>query len=78
MLSRCLLICARWVSLICILVIGSNVVAQDAPTVPSVPEIKPPTATANPSSIPGSATSPLSPGDLIDYSVFGVPEMTQR
>jgi polysaccharide export outer membrane protein len=23
-------------------------------------------------------TSPLSPGDLIDYSVYGVPEMTQR
>jgi polysaccharide export outer membrane protein len=29
-------------------------------------------------SIPGANMSPLSPGDLIDYSVYGVPEMTQR
>jgi polysaccharide export outer membrane protein len=32
----------------------------------------------NPGSIPGSIMGPLSPGDLIDYSVYGVPEMTQR
>ncbi len=29
-------------------------------------------------SIPGSIMGPLSAGDLIDYSVYGVPEMTQR
>jgi polysaccharide export outer membrane protein len=28
--------------------------------------------------IPGSLMSPLAPGDLIDYSVYGVPEMSQR
>ncbi len=78
MLNRHLLICARWVSFFCVIVIGSSLLAQDAPAVPAVPQISTPTATANPSTIPGSATSPLSPGDLIDYTVFGVPEMTQR
>jgi polysaccharide export outer membrane protein len=29
-------------------------------------------------SIPGAIMAPLSAGDLIDYSVYGVPEMTQR
>ncbi len=36
-------------------------------------------ATGTPSgSIPGGTMSPLSPGDLIDFSVYGVPEMSQR
>ena len=29
-------------------------------------------------SIPGPSTSPLTPGDVIDISVFGVPELSQR
>ncbi|HEU5403921.1 MAG TPA: polysaccharide biosynthesis/export family protein [Terriglobales bacterium] len=37
-----------------------------------------PSAPAAASSIPGSIMGPLSAGDLIDYSVYGVPEMTQR
>lgn len=29
-------------------------------------------------SIPGPSTSPLTPGDVVEFSVYGVPEMTQR
>lgn len=29
-------------------------------------------------SIPGPSTGPLTPGDVIEFSVYGVPEMTQR
>jgi protein involved in polysaccharide export with SLBB domain len=47
---------------------------QESAPAPALPQIS-----SNASnSIPGSNTSPLSAGDLIDYSVYGVPEMTQR
>lgn len=60
--------------------------AQEAtPPVPTgqsaVPAIPPAASTASPtlsSSIPGPMMSPLSPGDVIEFSVYGVPEMTQR
>ena len=47
---------------------------QESATGRELPQI--PSSASN--SIPGSNTSPLSAGDLIDYSVYGVPEMTQR
>lgn len=40
---------------------------------PSVPQSSGPI-----SAVPGPMMSPLAAGDLIDYSVYGVPEMTQR
>lgn len=48
--------------------------AQD--TIPALPA---PTPTAPPAQgIPGALTGPLCPGDMIEFSVYGVPEMTQR
>lgn len=47
---------------------------QESAAAPVAPQM----SSSASNSIPGANTSPLSPGDLIDYSVYGVPEMTQR
>ena len=47
---------------------------QESAPAPALPQI----SSSASNSIPGANTSPLSPGDVIDYSVYGVPEMTQR
>ena len=64
---------------------GGDTLAQEAappvPTGQSPAAIQPaPSPTSNPisGSIPGPLVSPLSPGDVIDFSVYGVPEMAQR
>jgi polysaccharide biosynthesis/export protein len=67
--------------LLIFLAMGIGVFAQE---MPNTPQIQSPTSPAqypssgSSNSIPGTLMSPLSPGDLIDYSVYGVPEMTQR
>jgi polysaccharide export outer membrane protein len=48
--------------------------AQD--TAPAIPASAPAAVSAQ--GIPGALTGPLCPGDLIEFSVYGVPEMTQR
>jgi polysaccharide biosynthesis/export protein len=64
------------------LALGLVALAQEPATSDSSPEQAPPSASqpasGAPSSIPGAMMSPLSAGDLIDYSVYGVPEMAQR
>ena len=69
-----------------VLMMGVVAFAQETSTPENLPE--PPGSQATPrenlppsapaTNIPGVLTSPLSAGDLIDYSVYGVPEMTQR
>lgn len=67
--------------LVCLLGLAS---AQEAvPPVPTgqSPTVSSPTAPtlASPTvGIPGAAMGPLSPGDVIEFAVYGVPEMTQR
>ncbi len=69
---------------ILLLSFGGRAYSQDAaPPVPraqspaissqSVPNLASPTL-----GIPGALTGPLSPGDVIEFAVYGVPEMTQR
>ena len=76
---KCLVIlCAAF------LLVGDAEAQEATPPVPagqSPAPIQPATAsTASPmpGSIPGPMVSPLSPGDVIEFSVYGVPEMTQR
>jgi polysaccharide biosynthesis/export protein len=59
---------------------GAIAAQESTPAVPSGQIASPAVVTAaSPSgSIPGPSTSPLTPGDVIDIAVFGVPEMTQR
>jgi len=67
--------------LLAVLVIGIGVFAQETPSAAPVQLPSHPQAVSSgglSSTIPGSMISPLSPGDVIDYSVYGVPEMTQR
>jgi polysaccharide export outer membrane protein len=67
--------------IISLLAIG--VFAQETSGAPPVQLPPPPqqssaSSSSATNSIPGSLMSPLAPGDLIDYSVYGVPEMSQR
>lgn len=67
--------------LLLLLLPGVIAFGQDtaSPSTSAVPATAPESSgAAIASSIPGSIMSPLSAGDLIDYSVYGVPEMTQR
>jgi polysaccharide biosynthesis/export protein len=61
----------------CVFAFAQDQAAPDAsPAPPATAQIL--GATGTPGSIPGAIMGPLSAGDLIDYSVYGVPEMTQR
>ncbi len=59
------------------LMLGLVAFAQD-PASPDVATAPMSSSPATASTIPGSIMGPLSAGDLIEYSVYGVPEMTQR
>src|SRR5512146_1456552 len=69
-----------------VLMTGVVAIAQETSTPENLPEQStsqvaprevPPSSTPA-TTIPGVLTSPISAGDIIDYSVYGVPEMTQR
>src|SRR5512135_2660135 len=62
------------------LIVGVAAVAQEStsPDTSAEPSAAPTSSAATTGSIPGAIMGPLSGGDLIDYSVYGVPEMTQR
>jgi len=60
--------------------LGVAALSQE-PTSSDISEPSAATTSSSPaiaSTIPGSIMGPLSAGDIIDYSVYGVPEMTQR
>lgn len=71
---------ASWLAACLLLSLPVVAPAQETPQVPALPtpSVNSRMPVNSPNSIPGPIMSPLSPGDLIDYSVYGVPEMTQR
>src|SRR6185369_17942759 len=59
-------------------IVASAQETSQVPALPASPSINTSMPVNGANSIPGPIMSPLSAGDLIDYSVYGVPEMTQR
>lgn len=59
---------------------GVSVAQEATPPVPTgqSPAASVPVSNSPAGSIPGAMMGPLCPGDMIEFSVYGVPEMTQR
>jgi protein involved in polysaccharide export with SLBB domain len=62
----------------CVLFACFSAGAQDAPSAQLPATASQPQIASQSNAVPGPLMSPLSAGDQIDYSVYGVPEMTQR
>jgi polysaccharide biosynthesis/export protein len=59
-------------------IVASAQETSQVPALPASPSVNTSMPVNGANSIPGPIMSPLSAGDVIDYSVYGVPEMTQR